>query len=98
MTKHIFLYIYFIVLPLLSFCTSYFFVDPIKNIGSRFGGSITAAQFIKRFVNNNIPWAHIDIAGVTWLMSNNGAIFSKISSPGATAFGIRLIDNFLKGK
>ena len=39
----------------------------MKNIGSsRFGGSIQAAQFLQRFIKNNTPWAHLDIAGVTW--------------------------------
>jgi leucyl aminopeptidase len=71
----------------------------MKNIGSsRFGGSIHAAQFIKRFVNDSIPWAHIDIAGVSWNLKPNQNSFSKLHAPGATAFGVRLIDNFLKGK
>ena len=67
----------------------------VKNIGStRYGGSIQAAQFLKRFIVKNIPWAHIDIAGVTW--SNNVNI-KGLHSKGATGFGIRLIDQFLKG-
>ena len=71
----------------------------IKNIGSsRFGGSIHAAQFIKRFIDKKIPWAHIDIAGVSWTMKPDQNSFSKLHTPGATAFGVRLIDQFLKGK
>jgi len=71
----------------------------MKNIGSsRFGGSIHAAQFIHRFINDNTPWAHIDIAGVSWTMKPGQNSFSKLHSPGATAFGVRLIDKFLKGK
>ena len=71
----------------------------IKNIGStRYGGSIQAAQFIQRFVKNEIPWAHLDIAGVTWSMKSNKNSFTKLHSPGATAFGVRLMDQFLKGK
>jgi leucyl aminopeptidase len=62
----------------------------IKNIsGGREAGSITAAQFIQRFVNN-VPWAHLDIAGTTW---------SKKDAPtvpkGATAFGVRLLDHLV---
>jgi len=62
----------------------------VKNIsGSRDAGSITAAQFLQRFVNN-LPWAHLDIAGTTW---------SKKDAPtvpkGATAFGVRLLDRFV---
>ena len=37
----------------------------MKNIGGRFAGSITAAQFLQRFVND-VPWAHLDIAGTAW--------------------------------
>ena len=71
----------------------------MKNIGTtRFGGSIQAAQFIQRFVKDNIPWAHLDIAGVTWSMKINQNNISTIHKPGATAFGVRLIDQFLKGK
>ena len=71
----------------------------MKNIGStRFGGSIHAAQFIKRFVKDGIPWAHLDIAGVSWTMKGSQNSFSKLHSPGATAFGVRLIDQFLKGR
>ena len=71
----------------------------IKNIGSsKYGGSIHAAQFIKRFIKNNTPWAHIDIAGVSWSIKGGQNSFSTLHSPGATAFGVRLIDQFLKGK
>ncbi len=38
----------------------------MKNVGARGGGSITAAQFLQRFVDKGTPWAHLDIAGVTW--------------------------------
>ena len=71
----------------------------IRNIGTtRFGGSIQAAQFIKRFIKNDIPWAHLDIAGVSWTMKAGQNSFNGLHSPGATAFGVRLIDQFLKGK
>ena len=71
----------------------------MKNIGStRYGGSIQAAQFIKRFVKANIPWAHLDLAGVSWSMKGGQNSTTTLHSPGATAFGVRLIDKFLKGK
>ena len=71
----------------------------MKNIGSsRFGGSTQAAQFLYRFVKNNIPWAHLDIAGVAWSNKNSQNGFSELHSRGATAFGIRLIDQFLQKK
>ena len=70
----------------------------MKNIGStRYGGSIQAAQFIQRFIKGNIPWAHLDIAGVSWTMKGGQNIISKIHKTGATAFGVRLIDQFFKG-
>ena len=66
------------------------FVD-LKNItNSRYGGSVTAAQFLKRFIPSNIKWAHLDIAGVTW--KTNG---DKMNSKGATGFGLTLIADFI---
>ena len=65
-------------------------VADMKNItGARGAGSITAAQFIKRFVGE-VDWAHLDIAGVTW--SKKGTEFSR---PGGTGFGVRLLDDFV---
>ncbi|MGO9787707.1 MAG: leucyl aminopeptidase [Stellaceae bacterium] len=62
----------------------------IKNIsGNREAGSITAATFIERFVNK-LPWAHIDIAGVTWSKKD-----APIVPKGATAFGLRLLERFV---
>ncbi len=71
----------------------------MKNIGTTiFGGSIQAAQFLKRFIKDDIPWAHLDIAGVTWSVKNTQNGFSELHAQGATAFGVRLIDQFLKSK
>ncbi|MBT3238513.1 MAG: leucyl aminopeptidase [Rhodospirillaceae bacterium] len=66
-------------------------IADMKNIsGGRGAGSITAAQFLKRFVGTT-PWAHLDIAGVTW--SNK----AKPTVPkGGTAFGVRLLDRMVK--
>ncbi len=62
----------------------------VKNIGGgRAAGSITAAQFLQRFVNK-VPWAHLDIAGMAW-SSKDAPIVPK----GATAFGVRLLDRFV---
>ncbi|MDH3240149.1 MAG: leucyl aminopeptidase [Alphaproteobacteria bacterium] len=62
----------------------------VQNISSGGGaGSITAAQFLQRFVNE-VPWAHLDIAGVTW--STKG---SATAEPGGTGFGVRLLDRFV---
>ncbi|MBV8739455.1 MAG: leucyl aminopeptidase [Alphaproteobacteria bacterium] len=62
----------------------------VKNIGGgRAAGSIVAAQFLQRFVNN-VPWAHLDIAGMAW-SSKDAPTVPK----GATAFGVRLLDRFV---
>ena len=66
-------------------------VADMKNItGTRGAGSITAAQFLKRFVGDT-SWAHLDIAGVTW--SKKGTGFSR---PGGTGYGVRLLNEFIK--
>ena len=41
-------------------------IADMKNIGGANAGSITAAQFLQRFVENKTAWAHLDIAGVAW--------------------------------
>ena len=65
-------------------------IPPIKNVGPREGGSITAAQFIKRFVDDGVRWAHLDIAGVVWTSKPN-SLWDK----GATGFVVRLLDEFI---
>ncbi|WP_156841468.1 leucyl aminopeptidase [Novosphingobium aquimarinum] len=66
-------------------------IADMKNVGSRYGGSITAAQFLKRFVENDTPWAHLDIAGMVWA-DKPGATWAK----GATGYGVRLLDRFVR--
>ncbi len=65
-------------------------IADMKNVGGRDGGSITAAQFLKRYIKDGVRWAHLDIAGVTW---------SKKDAPtvpkGGTAFGVRLLDRLV---
>ncbi|MEW9837645.1 leucyl aminopeptidase [Mesorhizobium marinum] len=62
----------------------------MKNIGGRYGGSITAAQFLQRFVKDT-PWAHLDIAGTAM-----GSPSSEISQSWASGFGVRLLDRLVK--
>ena len=62
----------------------------MKNIGGRFAGSITAAQFLQRFVGET-PWAHLDIAGVAM---NSPA--SEYSQSWASGFGVRLLDRLVR--
>jgi len=62
----------------------------MKNITGRPGSSITAAQFLARFVGDT-PWAHLDIAGVAW-RSDAAPQCPK----GATGFGVRLLDALVR--
>ena len=66
-------------------------IADMKNVGPREGGSITAAQFIQRFVDKGTPWAHLDIAGMVWA-AKPGATWDK----GATGFGVRVLDRFVR--
>jgi leucyl aminopeptidase len=66
-------------------------IADMKNVGPRGGGSITAAQFIQRFVEPGVRWAHLDIAGMVWA-DKPGATFDK----GATGYGVRLLDRFVR--
>lgn len=66
-------------------------IADMKNAGARFGGSITAAQFLQRFIDKGRVWAHLDIAGMVWA-DKPGATWDK----GATGFGVRLLDRFVR--
>ena len=61
----------------------------MKNIGLGGAGSITAAQFLKRFVNK-VPWVHIDIAGTATGMEK-----SSINTSWATGFGVNLLNTLI---
>jgi leucyl aminopeptidase len=61
----------------------------MKNIGGREAGSITAAQLLQRFVDKT-PWAHLDIAGVTWSKKDLPTV-----PKGGTAFGVRLLEQLV---
>ncbi|MEP4248875.1 leucyl aminopeptidase [Tateyamaria sp.] len=69
-------------------------IADMKNIGGRAAGSVTAAQFLKRFVKDETPWIHLDIAGVALTKSA-----TALAPAGATGWGVaalnRLVaDNF----
>lgn len=66
-------------------------IADMKNVGPREGGSITAAQFIQRFIENGVKWAHIDMAGKAW--SDKAA---PTYEKGATGFGVRLLDRYVE--
>ena len=65
-------------------------IADMKNIGGKGAGSITAAQFIKRFVDDGVTWAHLDIAGMVW-SDKPGTHYDK----GATGYGVRLLDRYV---
>jgi len=62
----------------------------MKNTGGRNGGSITAAQFLKRFVKDT-PWAHLDIAGTAI-----GSVQDEINQSWGSGFGVRLLDELVR--
>jgi leucyl aminopeptidase len=65
-------------------------IADMKNSGVREGGSITAACFLGRFVEEGVKWAHLDIAGMVW--ANKAAhLFDK----GATGYGVALLDRYV---
>ena len=62
-------------------------ISDLKNIGpGRYGGASTAAAFLEEFVDEDTPWAHLDIAGPSWT-----DVGSPLSPKGASGFGARLI-------
>ena len=64
-------------------------IADMKNIGGGRAGSITAAQFLLRFIKD-VPWAHLDIAGVVW---NDKA--TALAPGGGTGYGVRLLNRFI---
>jgi leucyl aminopeptidase len=66
-------------------------IADMQNISDgREAGSITAAQFLQRFVND-VPWAHLDIAGVAWAKKS-----SALTPKGAVGWGIRLLTDWIE--
>lgn len=63
----------------------------LRNIGGKEGGSATAAAFLREFVGEDIPWAHIDIAGVSDLATPSDSM-----AAGGTGFCVRTILEYLK--
>ena len=67
-------------------------IADVKNIGGANSGSITAAQFLKRFIEDDTVWAHLDIAGVAW---QDGEQKPMIPSWG-TGWGVKLLDRLVR--
>ena len=67
-------------------------IADIKNVGcGRGAGSITAAMFLQHFIKKTTKWAHIDIAATEWDSKDRA-----LSQKGATGFGVRLMNDFIK--
>ncbi|MFD0987198.1 leucyl aminopeptidase [Methyloligella solikamskensis] len=66
-------------------------VADIKNTGGRWGGSISAAQFLQRFVKSETPWAHLDIAGM-----GMGSPETDVNRSWGSGFGVRLLDRLVR--
>ena len=64
----------------------------MKNTGGRYAGSITAGQFLQRFVND-VPWAHLDVAGTAM-----GSPKNEYNQSWASGFGVRLLNRLVANK
>ena len=65
-------------------------IADMKNVGGRPAGSITAAQFLKRFVKDDTPWIHLDIAGMADIKKDNG-----LAPKGATGWGVLALNRLI---
>ncbi len=65
-------------------------IADVKNVGGRPAGSITAAQFLQRFVKEGTPWMHLDIAGVASVAAE-----TSYAPKGATGWGVRALNRFV---
>ena len=65
-------------------------IADMKNSGGRYAGSITAAQFLKRFVKDEVPWCHLDIAGVASVKAE-----TALAPRGATGWGVMALNRLI---
>jgi leucyl aminopeptidase len=68
-------------------------VADMKNVGGRPAGSITAAQFLQRFVKADTPWVHLDIAGVASRKDD-----TTLAPKGATGWGVLALDRLIRDR
>ena len=64
----------------------------LSNLGTPGAGTLTAAAFLEKFTGN-VPWAHLDIAGMAWTQKKTGYF-----TTGATGFGVRVVARFLQAR
>jgi leucyl aminopeptidase len=65
----------------------------MKNVGGRWAGAITAAQFLQRYVDDGMAWAHLDVAGTAM-----GSPSSEVNASWASGFGVRLLDQLVRDR
>ena len=65
-------------------------IADMKNVGGRDAGSITAAQFLKRFVKEDMPWIHLDIAGVASVKEE-----TALAPAGSTGWGVMTLNRLI---
>ena len=63
----------------------------LKNSGGREGGTSSSAMFLKEFIEDGMPWAHLDIAGTAYNLDGSDYLV-----PGATGYGVRLTVDWLR--
>ncbi len=63
----------------------------VKNVGGRPAGAVTAARFLRRFVKDDMPWIHVDIAGVALLKED-----TDLAPKGATGWGVRTVNRLIR--
>jgi len=66
-------------------------IADMKNTGGRGAGSITAAKFLQRFIKDDMPWIHLDIAGTALLKTG-----STLAPKGATGWGVMALDRLIR--
>jgi leucyl aminopeptidase len=68
-------------------------VADMANVGGRPAGSITAAQFLQRFIKDGTPWIHLDIAGTAYVTKDG-----ELAPKGATGWGVRALDRLVRDR
>ena len=66
-------------------------IADMKNTGTRYGGASAAGMFLKEFVNDEVKWVHLDIAGTAFLEKPQGEYYSK----GSTACGLKTLIKYI---
>ncbi len=68
-------------------------IADMMNVGGRDGGAITAAQFLKRFVKDDVPWCHLDIAGTALVKAD-----TTLAPKGATGWGVMALNRLIRDR